>query len=385
MASEQNQKLAVIGLSYPFRGGISHYSTLLVRELRKKYDVIFLTLKRQYPAVLFPGKTQYDYSNNTLVEENDPIIDSINPFTWVKASLLLQKEHVDLVVIQWWNPFFGLAFGTIVNLLSLISKAKVCFLCHNVMPHEASLFDRILSRYAFLRTTYFVVHSEKDRSDLLCLKPRAMVRKTFHPTYSVFGEFVMYEKEEARRKLNLAGKERVLLFFGLIRQYKGLQYLIHAMKDVLTSVECTLLIVGEFYEPKEEYMNLIKELGLDGHIIIIDEYVNNEDVPIYFCSADVAVLPYVEATQSGIVQIAYALRTPVITTDVGGLPEVVADGETGFIVPARSAESLAKAIVEYYRGGYEEGFCNEIKKRLDSFSWENEVREIEAVMAGRWK
>ena len=144
------KNIAVLGLSYPFRGGIAHYSTLLVRELRKKYPIRFITLLRQYPHLLFPGKTQYDDSNEPLYEENEPRIDSINPLTWIRTAFTLQKAQVDFVIVQWWNPFFGLAFGTIVNLLYLLSKQRTCFLCHNITPHENTFLDKVLSKYAFL-------------------------------------------------------------------------------------------------------------------------------------------------------------------------------------------------------------------------------------------
>jgi glycosyltransferase involved in cell wall biosynthesis len=287
-----------------------------------------MTLCRQYPERLFPGKTQYDHSAYGFKEENHPLIDSINPVTWVKTALALRKEKVDLVVVQWWNPFFGLAFGTIVNLLTLMSKSKICFLCHNVMPHESRLLDRMLSKYAFLRGKYFVVHSDEDRRHLLSMKPRAVVKKNFHPTLSIFGDFAVYEKGQARTELGITAEKKVLLFFGLVRPYKGLKYLIHAMAQVVKSIDCVLLIVGEFYEPKVAYMALIEELGLEDHIVIRDEYVKNEMVSLYFASADVVVLPYVSATQSGIAQIAFGLNKPVITTNVGGLPEAVEDGKT---------------------------------------------------------
>ena len=175
--SKRQGKIAVLGLSSPFRGGIAHHSTLLVRALRKKHSVKFITLSRQYPELLFPGKTQYDHSARGLLEENHALIDSVNPASWVKVAFTLKREKVDLVVVQWWNPFFGLAFGTILNLLSLVSNTKICFLCHNVLPHENTLVDRILSKYAFLRSNYFIVHSDEDRRHLLSMKPSAVVRK----------------------------------------------------------------------------------------------------------------------------------------------------------------------------------------------------------------
>jgi glycosyltransferase involved in cell wall biosynthesis len=293
----------------------------------------------------------------------------------------LKKEKVDLVVVQWWNPFFGLAFGTIVNLLNLVSNSKICFLCHNVMPHESTVVDRILSKYAFLRGKYFVVHSDEDRRHLLSMKPRAVVKKNLHPTLSIFGDFAVYEKSQARTELGIAPEKKVLLFFGLIRPYKGLKYLIHAMTRVVKSIDCVLLIVGEFYEAKEEYLSLIKQLGLEDYIVIRDEYVKNELVSLYFAGADIVVLPYVSATQSGIAQIAFGLNKPVITTNVGGLPEAVEDGKTGFVVDAASPDKLAKAILKFYQGNYEAEFSQRIKECSDAFSWDVEVSNIESFLA----
>jgi glycosyltransferase involved in cell wall biosynthesis len=381
MEHTEPKKIAVLGLSYPFRGGISHYSTLLVRELRKKYEVKFFTLKRQYPDLLFPGKTQYDYSKEKLIEENDSIIDSINPATWIKTAFLLKKENVDLVIIQWWNPFFGLSFGTIANIISLISKSDICFLCHNIVAHEDTIFDKMFSRYAFFNAKYFIVHSEEDKKNLLNIKSKVIVKKNFHPTYSVFSDFIIYEKIQARRKLNIAQNKNVVLFFGLVRPYKGLKYLVYAMLEVIKHKECMLLIVGEFYESKDEYRSLIKRFGLDNYITVVDKYVSNEDVPLYFCSADVVVLPYIAATQSGIIQIAFGLNKPVITTNVGGLPEVVEDGKTGFVVEAKSPEQLSEAIIKYYQGNYESKFREEIKKRSNVFSWDAELESIEFFLA----
>jgi glycosyltransferase involved in cell wall biosynthesis len=373
--------IAVLGLTYPFRGGIAHYSTILVRELRRTYrDVRFFALSRQYPAILFPGKTQYDDSQTPIVEGHVAIIDSINPLTWIRTAWRLKREAPDLVVIQWWNPFFGLAFGTIANLVTLISNIKICFLCHNVLPHESSRFDKLLLRYAFCRVTYFIVHSEEDRAHLLALRPDAVVQHNVHPTYAVFGDLKRYEKDEARRTLNLSIGQNVILFFGLIRQYKGLQYLIRAMPKVLRRINCTLLIAGEFYDSKETYLALIADLGLEANTIVVDQYISNEEVSLYFCSADVVILPYVDATQSGIVQIAYGLGVPVITTRVGGLPEAVEDGKTGLLVEKESPEELAKAIIDYYTGGHEAAFRRAIENNATQFGWDAELSNLASFL-----
>jgi glycosyltransferase involved in cell wall biosynthesis len=378
--NQSPRKLAVLGLSHPFRGGIAHYSTLLVRQLRKKHTVKFITLRRQYPELLFPGKTQYDPSACGLIEENHPLIDSVNPISWIKTVVALKRDAVDIVVVQWWNPFFGIAFGTIVSLLRLFSKSKICFLCHNVMPHESTLLDRLLSKYAFFVGKYFIVHSDEDRRHLLSMKPGAIVRQNVHPTLSIFGEFAVYDKNQARAALGIQPEKKVLLFFGLIRPYKGLKYLIQAMARVIQVMDCVLLIVGEFYEAKEGYLALIRTLGLEDHIVIRDEYVKNELVSLYFSGADVVVLPYISATQSGIVQIAFGLNKPVITTNVGGLPEAVEDGKTGFVVDAESPEELAKAILRFYQGNHEAEFSQRIRERAAAFSWDVEVSNIESFV-----
>lgn len=376
-----SKTIAVLGLTHPFRGGIAHYTTLLVRELRQAHHVVFLSLTRQYPAFLFPGKTQYDDSQNPIVEANTPSIDSINPWTWLKSAWVLKRTSPDLVVIQWWNPFFGFAFGTIANLLAYTSDIKVCFLCHNVMPHESTAFDRLLSAYAFWKTNYFIVHSEEDQHNLIKLKPHAVIKKNVHPSYSVFGDFDTYSKSEARQKLGLENDKKIVLFFGLIRQYKGLQYLIQAMPSVIEAFDCTLLIAGEFYDAKSDYTALIDECGVGEHTIVVDQYISNEDVSSYFCSADVVILPYVDATQSGIVQIAFGLHKPVITTRVGGLPEAVDHGATGLLVEKESPAELAEAIIHYYHENCEEAFSREIANRAMQFGWDTEIRNIEAFMA----
>ena len=243
----QSSRLAVIGLCYPFRGGISHFSTLLVRALRVRHEVEFITLTRQYPEFLFPGKTQYDTSSRTLVESNEPIIDSLNPVTWIKAARALNNSEPDLIVIQWWHPFFAPAFGTIVRLLKGPLQKRVCFLCHNVLPHEPSPLQKLLTRYAFKPARLFIVHSKEDGRNLETLHPRAIIRKGCHPRYSEFGEAGTFNKREARIALALPEQMRIILFFGLVRPYKGLVHLIRAMKTVTSRFECRLLIVGEFY------------------------------------------------------------------------------------------------------------------------------------------
>jgi glycosyltransferase involved in cell wall biosynthesis len=375
------RKLAVVGLSYPFRGGISHFATLQVRALRRRYDVTFLTLSRQYPGFLFPGQTQFDYSAKTLVEPNEQVIDTLNPLTWIAAARRLNREQPELIIFQWWHPFFAPCFGTIARLLRASLRRRVCFLCHNVMPHESNPLQTALTRYAFPGTGYYIVHSEQDRDQLAALRPRATIRKGCHPTYSEFATEGVGDKREARRALGLAEDRRTMLFFGLVRNYKGLRYLIEAMPRVRRAFDGHLLVVGEFYDDKESYLALIEKHGLREAITVVDRYVPNEEVNRYFSAADVAVLPYTSATQSGIVQIAYGLNTPVIVTRVGGLPEVVDDGRTGFVVTPADADALAEAIIRYYEGGFEARFREEIAGQANRFDWDEEVAQVDEMVA----
>lgn len=379
--TQPRAKLAVVGLSYPYRGGISHFSTLQVRALRRRHDVSFLTLSRQYPDFLFPGQTQFDYSARTLVEPNDRIIDTLNPLTWLAAARRLNREQPDLIIFQWWHPFFAPCFGSIVRLLRAPLRRRVCFLCHNVMPHEGNPLQTLLTRYAFPGAGFYIVHSEQDRRQLEALRPRATIRKGCHPTYSEFATGSTSDKREARRALGIAEDRRTMLFFGLVRNYKGLKYLIEAVPRVRQAFDCHLLVVGEFYDDKASYLELIDRLGLREVITVVDRYVPNEEVERYFSAADVAVLPYTSATQSGIVQVAYGLNTPVIVTRVGGLPEVVDDGRTGFVVAPEDAGALAGAIVRYYEGGFESQFREEIARQANRFDWDEEVAQVDEFVA----
>ncbi|MEO8464103.1 MAG: glycosyltransferase [Gammaproteobacteria bacterium] len=375
------KSIAVIGLSYPFRGGISHYTTLLVRELRKRRPVRFISLLRQYPGFLFPGKSQYDYSARKLEESNERLVDTLNPLTWLKVARMLRRERPALIIFQWWHPFFAPAFGTIVRLLPRDLQRRVCFLCHNVLPHEGSSVSRLLTKFAFGRARFFIVHSEQDQKHLLELKPDATVCKGVHPSYEEFGSWDGESKADARAALAIPEDQRTILFFGLIRTYKGLDYLIEAMPAVLRKFGCQLLIVGEFYDDKQKYLDLLDRLGIGSSVRVVDRYVPNEEVARYFRAADVAVLPYVSATQSGIVQIAFGLGTPVITTDVGGLPEAVAHERTGLIVKPRDASQLADAIVRYYENGLEDPFRKEILGQAGRFEWDSEIGIVEGFLA----
>jgi glycosyltransferase involved in cell wall biosynthesis len=307
-------------------------------------------------------------------------LDSINPFTWFATVSRIRKSSPDVVVLQWWVPFWALAWMTIVWLIRRYTEAKVVFISHNVMPHEASRLDRVLARQVLGLGDVTIVHSEQDHKKLLDLLPRAQVHVAPHPTYRVFAENAP-TTGQARRELGLDGETPVILFFGFVRPYKGLQYLIEALPLVLADLDVHLLIAGEFWDGVQRYREQIQSLHLEDHVTLVDEYVSNERVGMYFAGADLVALPYVDATQSGIVQMAFGFGVPVLTTDVGGLGEAVQDGVTGLLVRSRDSQALASAIRRYFKDRLGPGMRANIKADEDRFAWEKMVALIEQSTA----
>lgn len=373
-------KIALVGLTYPFRGGISHYTTLLCRALQKNHDVRFYALSRQYPRLLFPGKSQLDESNRSLRIEHDACIDSINPLTWLGTARKIARDHPDVIVFSWWNPFFAPAFGTIARLARWLAGTRSVYLCHNVLPHERTLVDRVLLRYVFSSGAAFITHSEQDRSDLQSLRPGAPVHLSPHPTYDVFASEETPSPAEAKRRLGLSGRN-VLLFFGFVREYKGLDVLLAAVAQLPQDSDHHLLIVGEFYEDKSRYRAALDELTSRGRLTLVDRYVPNEEVGLYFSAADLVMVPYLSATQSGVIQIAYGFLKPVVATTVGGIPEVVADGETGYLVPPGDADAMAAAVRRYFNSADRSRFEARIAAENEKYSWDRMVERIEEIGA----
>jgi glycosyltransferase involved in cell wall biosynthesis len=363
-------KIFIVGTAYPMRGGIAHYVALLFLKLQELgHDVRLISFKRQYPKLLFPGKTQQDTSQEVIDLPSLPIIDSINPVSWIRTFLFIKKEKPDLVIYKYWMPFFAPCYGTIVLLSHFFTRAKSLYIGDNIVPHEKiPVINFLLTQWALWHVDFFIVQSASVRRDLLQFKPAAQFKEIPHPVYEIFKENCT--KGEARAKLGLTENERVLLFFGYIRAYKGLNYLIDALPLVLEKLQVRLVIAGEFYEDEAKYRQQIKKLQLEPDIILKADYIPNEEVGIYYAAADVVVLPYVSATQSGIVQIAYNYNKPVITTNVGGLPEVIDPGKTGYIVPAKNATALAEAIFQFYRERDQIDFSKNIQVHKQQYSWE---------------
>lgn len=373
----EKRRFCLIGPTYPYRGGISHYNTCLIRELAAAGDVRAINFKRLYPGFLFPGTTQLDESARPLTAESERLIDSINPFTWIGAGVRAARGKPDLALVQWWHPFFAPAMFTICSVLKLMRRTKVVFICHNVLPHEKSLVDRILAAFAFSVSDGFLVQSREDRDKLLRIRRNAPVIVHPHPIYDFFGTGSL-TKEAAREKIaSPAGP--LLLFFGYIRGYKGLSYLIEAMPLIREKVPAKLLVVGEFYDDPAPYTELVGRLGLADAVRFENRYVANEEVEGFFAASDLVILPYVSATQSGIVQIAIASDRPVIVTDVGGLSEAVSPEKTGFVVPPRDPAALARAVIRFFEEGWAVKMAPWFAVERERFSWKAMAEAIDEL------
>jgi glycosyltransferase involved in cell wall biosynthesis len=371
-------RICLVGPAYPYRGGISHFTQMLALAMDGAHETRIVGFSRLYPSILFPGKTQYETQGARVRVESVRAIDSINPFSWRRAARVMRDFAPDLVVVQWWHPFFAPALRGVLGRFLRVRRVPVVFLCHNVLPHEGSRLDRVLARWGFAKADAFLVQSTEDRARLLAIRPDAPVDVHPHPVYSQFAHGGV-DRDGARRQLGVSG--RVLLFFGLIRAYKGLPTLLRAFARVADRLDATLVVAGEFYEDRRPYDALVAELGIGARVRIIDRYVPDDEVAVYFRAADLAVLPYTSATQSGIVQTAFAFELPVVVTAVGGLPDVVDDGVTGYVVPPGDPQALAAAIERFFAPGTGERMAAAIRAQADRFSWSGCVEKLLALGA----
>ncbi len=372
-------KIVLIGPVYPYKGGIAHYTSLLCRALRKKHEVGMVSYCMQYPKFLFK-KEQRDYSNKEFaVEQTQYLINTANPLNWIKAAGVIRRYKPDAVIIEWWHPYFAPCYTVLSKLLR---KQMKVFICHNVFPHERFPMDRLLTKMTLRTGNKFVVQSRMDAEDLKSIIPEADHIVTPHPTYNAF-KMAGISKEEARKQIGLEMGKPMLLFFGFVREYKGLKYLIKALPYVKADIpDVKLWVVGDFGDDKEMYLELILRNNLRDNIVLVDGYVPDKEVEKYFAATDLVALPYISATQSGIAQIAYGFEKPVIATNVGGLPDVVEDGKTGYLVGKEDEQALAEAIRKFFLQDIQAEFITNIRNRAGEFSWETMIQRIEKLIRG---
>ena len=373
-------RIVIVGPAYPLRGGIAQYLAVLYKRLQAAgHEVKFVSFTKQFPEWLFPGKTQLEESKDVIDVEPVARFAPLEPLSWGRTAKEIAAFEPDLVLFKWWMPFFGLGYWATARKVRRLTNARILFIIDNAIPHERRPGDKFLTKLAFSQVDFYVAQSRAVERDLFTWFPNLPREKvTFcpHPIYDCYPAFDG-ETDKARAELGMPAGAKVLLFFGFVRAYKGLHLLLDAMPEIRKQYpEVILQVVGEFYDVRESYDQKIRELGLEDCVRIRDDYVPNEEVGIYFQAADCVVLPYKSATQSGIIQIAYALEMPVITTDVGGLQEVVEDGVTGYVVPPEQPAALTEAITKFYERGGRNAFIESVQQASRKFSWEGLIESI---------
>lgn len=378
MTGSEDMKITLIGPTYPYRGGIAHYTTLLANHLRERHATTLISFRRQYPGFLFPGRTDKDPSREPLTVPCEYLLDPLNPVTWFQTFRRLKELSPDVVVLQWWVSFWSPSFATLGWLIQRSLQTKTVFICHNIIPHEANFLDRSLAVLALSQSEDFIVHSEQDGQRLLEMLPGGRIHQVMFPSYYGVGS-VTQDSNEPKTQLGLAENIPVLLFFGFVRKYKGLSILLQALPQILSRMKVHLMIVGEFWEDQGYYNQLVQEWALRPYLTIINEYVPNEAIGQYFAAADVVVLPYIDASQSAIVQLAFGLGKPVIVTDVGGLGELVEHRVTGLVVKPMSPSALAEAIITFFNENLGPTFERNIRSRDPKSGWRRLEQTIESI------
>lgn len=359
-------RIAFLSVFYPYRGGISQTNAPLFEELSKEHEVKAFNFKRQYPELLFPGKTQYVSDNDDTIEiDSIRLLDSVNPFSYYKTLQEIRNFKPDILITRFWLPFFAPSLGYICSKLRKDGVFTISIL-DNIIPHENRLGDKALTSYFLKRNDAFIVLSSAVEKDLLSFIPNAKYSKNIFPLFSHFGQRIT--KSEARKILDLPQDKKILLFFGFIRDYKGLDLLIEALAELDESYH--LLICGEVYGSFDKYDELIKKLNLEEKITKMIRFIDDKEIPEIFSASDVCVLPYRSATQTGIVAIAYSVGVPLIATNVGGLKEIISPYETGTIAEEVSSKSIKKAIEKFYKKDLS-FYSNNIEKYKKVASWKS--------------
>lgn len=372
-------RVVLFGPAYPFRGGIAQFSGVLFQAMQKAgHEVHAVNFKKQFPKLLFPGKTQFDDSPQALKIPSQRTFTLWNPFSWINTARAIEKHDPDLIVFMWWMPFFAPGYWGVARLLRKKYRRRIVYILHNVIPHERRGGDVFLSRLALNTANYYLALSQAEEREMRRLFPHVKlerIRYSPHPVYDSYAPF-RGTREAAQEHIGTKA-EKLLLFFGFVREYKGLDILLRAMPEILKDdPNLKLVIAGEFYQDRAKYHQLISSLGIEHAVIVHDRYLSGDEVGAYFAACDVVVLPYRSATQSGIIQVAYALDVPVITTNVGGLAEVVKDGVTGYLVPPENPTAVAEAVRKFYRHGGKSAFSENVSRESKRFSWEALVQTI---------
>ncbi len=368
-------KTVIIGPAYPFRGGIASFNERLAAEMQAGGDSARIeTFTLQYPGILFPGKTQYADSPARPDTDISRSINSIWPPSWIRTGMRIRKERPDIVIFRYWLPFMAPCFGTMAGIIGKNRHTKILSIVDNIIPHEKRPGDSLLTNYFVRHINGFLAMSEAVLSELSSFdndKPRIY---SPHPVFDNFGESI--SREQALEKLGLDPGYRYILFFGLVRKYKGLDIMINAFANrAFRNMKIKLLVAGEFYTPREPYDEMIKEHGLEKDIIIHPSFVPDSEVASWFCASDIVAQPYRSATQSGVTQIGYHFNKPMLVTDVGGLSEIIPHGRGGYVV-SPDPQAVADALLDFFNNNRHSEYSEGIRTEKEKFSWKRLVDNI---------
>lgn len=368
-------KITLLGPAHPYRGGLASIMETMAREYQSRgHEVRIYTFTVQYPSLLFPGKTQYVETPAPEDLHIERVMNTVNPLNWVRLGLRLKREKPDMVLMKYWTPFMAPCFGTIARIARANGVTKFVCQIDNVEPHEHHIIDKPCNHYYLGAVDGFVYMSEQVHGELKAYTQAPAIFSP-HPIFENFGKAVL--RDEACKKIGINPEDNYTLFFGLIRDYKGLDLLLEAWAKWLPEGR-KLLIAGEFYASREKYIELIERLELQDRVVLHDRFIADEDVKYYFSAADCLVLPYRTATQSGVTQIAYNFSLPMIVTRVGGLPEIVPDGRVGLVCEP-DADSIATAMQQIYSGDTLSVMRANFAEERKRFSWSAMCDKLEEV------
>lgn len=367
-------KVFIIGPAYPLRGGLATFDELFCRAfIEQGHQCEIISYSLQYPGFLFPGSTQFDTSG--IAPQGITIhtlINSVNPFSWFKTARFIKKQNPDFVVFRFWIPFMGPALGTIARRIRK-SGIKVLAITDNVVPHEKRPGDVAFAKYFINGCDGFVTMSKAVMRDLEQFTKTQCKKFLLHPLYTSFGEKL--DKQEARKRLGLNANDKLVLFFGLIRKYKGLDMLLEAFNELKHDKSIKLVIAGEFYEDKQPYLNLIEKYQIQDQVILHAKFIANEDVKLYFSATDLVALPYRSATQSGVTQVSFHFEVPTLVTNVGGLGEIIPDKVAGYVVES-NGKAISDGISDYFVNNRMPAFTEGMKKEKQKYDWKIFVDEV---------
>ena len=372
------QKVIIIGPAHPLRGGgITTFNERLAKQFGDEgHQTTIYSFSLQYPGFLFPGKSQFTSGPAPEGLDIHSRINSVNPFNWLSVGREIKKIKPDIVVVRYWIPLMGPCLGTILRIIKKNRHTKIICIADNIVPHEKRIGDKSFTRYFIKTVDAFIIMSEKVMHDLRLFTKDKPAKLVPHPLYDNFGEKI--SKEKARRQLKIKNEELIILFFGFIRKYKGLDILLDAMKEIKNSElrikNLKLLVAGEFYEDRRSYDEQVSRLGIKDNLVLHTEFIPDSEVKNYFCAADLVVQPYRNATQSGVTPLAYHFEIPMIVTNVGGLPAMVPDNKVG-LVAEPTASSLAEKIIGYFDKG-ETHFLPHLIEEKKKLSWTKMVESI---------